>query len=538
MRPHHAILAVATLAFLLVPAVAAAETRRYVVAIGNNTPPPSSTPGDEDDTAATLHYADDDAASMAALGHDLGAATTLLTVFDADSQRRFPGLAPSARAPTLAELRRVVEELRRAFEADVRAGNEPTLIFFYSGHGVAKAGEPASLAMLDGALTRQILYDEVLAPLPARYVHLIIDACHAEAVVRPRDAQAEVSDVSDADLALYAARSTLRRFPQVGAILATTSAALAHEWDALQRGVFTYEVISAFHGAADVNRDGVIEYSELSAFITAANAEVIDPRARLSVLVQPPALNARAPLVDLSPLRARGATLIGPVLSRFLVEDARGNRLGELSPERGFRFEVFVPSREPLYVRSDDGEAEIQLEPGAKVALASIPMKTSAERARGSVEGSLRRGLFATPFGPSYYRGFVNGRPEMSAVSLPLGTDDWAASPSPDGPQPTRSMTPGIVALAGAGVFVVASVVATVVAVVAHGSYDKTDFERPASVAADRFYAGRAVAVGAGAGALALGGLGAWLVMRSSGPAGVGPMPAGATAGASATWVW
>ena len=266
----------------------------------------------------------------------------------------------------------------------MRAGNEPTLIFFYSGHGVANAGEPASLAMLDGALTRNVLYDEVLAPLPARYVHLIIDACHAEAVVRPRDAQAEVSEVSDANLALYASRSTLRRFPQVGAILATTSAALAHEWDALQRGVFTYEVLSAFHGAADVNRDGVIEYSELSAFITAANAEVTDPRARLSVLVQPPALNARAPLVDLSPLRTRSATLTGPVLSRFLVEDSRGNRLGELSPERGFRFEVFVPSREPLYVRSDDREAEIQLEPGAKVALASIPMKTSTARARGS----------------------------------------------------------------------------------------------------------------------------------------------------------
>ena len=65
------------------------------------------------------------------------------------------------------------------------------------------------------------------------------------------------------------------------------------------------------------------------------------------------------------------------------------------------------------------------------------------------------------------------------------------------------------------GAFVVASVVSTVVAVGAHSSYDKTDFERPASVAADRFYTSRAVAIGTGAGALALGGLGAWLVVRS-----------------------
>jgi hypothetical protein len=371
-------------------------------------------------------------------------------------------------------------------------------------------------------------------------VHLIIDACHAEAVVRPRDAQAEVAEVSARDLDEYAAHSTLKRFPQVGAILATSAAALAHEWDALQRGVFTFEVLTAFRGAADVNRDGVIEYSELSAFLNAANAEVADPRARLSIQVQPPAVNPRAPLVDLAPLRTHGATLAGPVSSHFFVEDARGNRIGELRPEPGFRFDLYVPSGEPLYVRSDDREAEIRPDAGARLALAALPMKAASGRARGAVEGSLRRGLFAAPFGPGYYRGFVNARPEMSAVPPPAGGDETPALAWRDAPPAPPTNVPAIASLAGAGALLAVSVVATVIAVGAQADYDGTSLERPASSARDRFYASRAVAVGTGAAAAALGGLGAWFLVRGSGAPG-SPAAAptgGSTAGVSASFAW
>jgi hypothetical protein len=128
-------LVVAAAVLLLLPGRAAAEVRRYVVAIGNNEPPP--TRSGEDEKLATLRYADDDAASIAALGGEIGATTTLLTVFDADSRRRFAGLVEGARPPALAELRRVVEGLRAELEADVHRGDEPVLVLFYSGHGVA-----------------------------------------------------------------------------------------------------------------------------------------------------------------------------------------------------------------------------------------------------------------------------------------------------------------------------------------------------------------------------------------------------------------
>ena len=405
----------------LIPRSAAAATRHYLIAIGNNERPDGGGRGPDDDVAvADLRYADDDAASMVSFWRELGAATELLTVFDADSQRRFPALARDAQPPTLARLRDVVASLGKRFVADRQAGDEPVLVFYYSGHGSVKAGEEPSLTMLDGPLTRKILYDEVLAALPARYVHLIIDACHAEAIVRPRDLQAEVAPVADTDVEAYAARNTLRRFPHVGAVVATSAMAEAHEWDEYQRGVFTFQVLSALRGAADVNRDGLIEYSELSAFLGSANASVVDPRAKLAVVARPPAVNPHAPIADLTGVRQRAAILtgVGPGLGRFFVEDDRGNRLGEIRPETGFRYEMILPSGEQLYLRTPTSEGSFRTEPGVKVAVSSLELVPRSIRSRGAVESSLRHGLFATPFGPTYYRGFVDARADLPAVDL------------------------------------------------------------------------------------------------------------------------
>jgi hypothetical protein len=420
---------------------AVAEQRHYVIAIGNNEPPVGS--GDNRQGRPLLHYADDDAAAMASFGVESGAHTDLLTVLDAESQRRFPALASSALPPTLAQLRRVVASLRQRFEADTRQGNEPVLVFFYSGHGVVTTNAPPALAMLDGPLTRAVLYDEVLAALPARYVHLIVDACHAEAIVRPRDAQAEVSSASDADLENYAAQNTLRRFPNVGAIVATATDAEAHEWDQFQRGIFSHQILSGLRGAADINRDGLVEYSELHAFIASANAQVVDPRARLAVIVHPPAVNPRAPIADLSPMARHAAILtgVGPGFGRFYVEDERGNRVAEMLPEGGFRFRLFVPSGAPLCFRTADAEEWFRLEAGQQRQIDTFRPRATMARARGAVEASLRQGLFATPFGPTYYRGFVDARPELAAV--PTARPDAAVTIARDAPPPAPERARG-----------------------------------------------------------------------------------------------
>src|SRR5262249_4236809 len=147
---------------------------------------------------------------------------------------------------------------------------------------------------------------------------------------------AQPVDVTDEDVQAYAARSTLARFPQVGAVLATASGVQAHEWDVYQRGVFSHELLSALRGGADVNRDGRIEYSEVSAFLGAANGEASDPRARLSVVVRPPALNRRAVLVDTTRLGAVFRLVgHGSELGQIFVEDELGNRVADFHPEPG-----------------------------------------------------------------------------------------------------------------------------------------------------------------------------------------------------------
>jgi hypothetical protein len=390
---------------------------------------------------------------VAALWEAMGAEVSLLTVFDLDSRQRFPELVGLAQPPTLAELRKTVEDLRARMARDVKAGDEPVLVIFYSGHGSTPPDRPPALAMLDGGLTRDVLYDEILGRLPARYAHVLVDACHAEAVVRTRDVQAEVVPLDRATLDDYAAHNTLRRFPNAGAFVATSAVSEAHEWDRYQHGVFTFAMLSGLRGGADVNGDGLVEYSELSAFLGSVNAGIGDPRARLAVVARPPAINPHAPLGDLAALRRRAGALTGtgPSVGKFYVEDERGNRLGEMLPEPGFQFQLFLPVDERLYVRTNDSEGSFQLDAGAQRPLASIPMTPRSVRERGAVDSSLRRGLFSVPFGPFYYRGFVDARAELPPVAAITRAQEAApAAPQPGWLAPAARVTGW--ALVGLGV--------------------------------------------------------------------------------------
>ncbi len=421
---------------MLVTAPASAETRTYVLAIGNNAAPADS----DGETLDSLHYADDDAADFFTFLRPFSHSAILMTVLDGPSQRRFPELAEVARPPTLVELRRAVAELAPRFAADRAEGHDPVLLFFYSGHGSRGATRAASLALLDEPLTQDVLYNEVISALPARFVHLFVDACHAEAVVRPRDAEARRVEITTEDVRAYAARSTLARFVHVGAVVATASAGLSHEWDVYQRGVFTHELLSALRGAADINGDGRVEYSELSAFLGAANREVLDPRARLSVVVRPPLVNPRIALIDLA--RAHGSMrLVGrpAQLGEVYVEDELGNRLLDLHAEPGSAVSVVLPVGRTLYVRGKHGEVSLSPRADAVLAFEDMRFLPSSTTTRGSLGSSLQRGLFAASYGPHYYRGFVDKNEELVPVpllpapALPSTTGNpWLVRPQED----------------------------------------------------------------------------------------------------------
>jgi hypothetical protein len=99
-----------------------------------------------------------------------------------------------------------------------------------------------------------------------------------------------------------------------------------------------------------VNHDGRVEYGELGAFLMAANREVVDPRARVSSVVQPPAAGAHRALSHLGSRSTIGRlTGIPPAAGRFFIEDRRGNRILDGHAEPGFSISVGVPPDELLF---------------------------------------------------------------------------------------------------------------------------------------------------------------------------------------------
>jgi hypothetical protein len=484
----------------------------YTIAIGQNEVPIALQTGGNEALVA-LHYADDDAAAFYAFMRTVSRRAFLLSVLDADTQRRFPGLVGEARVPNGAELAAVVAKVRRAMEDDRAAGLEPVLVLFYSGHGVRDAAGAPALALHDGALSQERLYTEVLGAIPAHLTHVIVDACHAEAVVRPRDVDAQVEALPADEMQRYLRATTLERLPHVGALLASTSSAQSFEWDAYRGGVFAHEVLSGLRGAADVNGDGRIEYSELAAFLAAANLQIADPRARPQIVVQPPRLDRRATIVDLAKtegqLRVTGRAS-GPWAAPFFVENESGVRLADVFAERDRPIALELPLDEPLYLVRPDGEVPIPPGAGPTLALESLPPAQPRARARGAIDSAMRKGLFATAFGPAFYKGYVSQQPELVAVELAPDAPPGPVVPlvADAGPTDGARRTVGQVLLWSAAAAGATAAVFGGLALHAESQYNGTNVEAAATDARNRYYRYRLAGIASGVGALALLGAG------------------------------
>ncbi|HEX6272800.1 MAG TPA: caspase family protein [Polyangiaceae bacterium] len=407
-------------ALALLPLVAAnearGETRLHAVVIGNNRAFAGNAAGSE---SAPLRFADDDAAAFFEFIDDAAKSGELLTVMDDETQRLYPRLASRARAPTLAALKSAVARVAAHVESDRAGGHRSVVTVFFSGHGAVDEGGTPALALFDAGLTQDLLYRELLEKLPADEVHLLIDACHAEAVVRPRDA--EVVRVSPGQANRFLVQSTLSRFPHVGAILAATTNAKAHEWDAIGHGVFTHELLSALRGAADVNRDRRVEYSEVYAFMASANRRVDDVRAQLAIVAKPPEGNRRAVLVELSSFPSARFAWLARVPGRHgVVEigDARGRRIATLHTDQEFAADVLLPAGGTLYVRAGEREARFKPSGGDVVTYERLSFARRSSRERGALDDALRRGLFAAPYGRRYYDGVVDQTPALAPVEF------------------------------------------------------------------------------------------------------------------------
>jgi hypothetical protein len=228
-------------------------------------------------------------------------------------------------------------------------------------------------------------------------------------------------------------------------------------------------------------------------------------------VARPPALDGRAPIVDLT--RARGhASLVGvPPPGKFSLEDALGNRLLDGNVERGARVVLSVPTGR-LYFRSGGLEATLDVREGDRVDLARVALASPTARARGAIEGAMERGLFAAAYGPGFYRAFIEGREELVPIPIaPQGDEPLTAAPGP-------SRTAGWVTLGAGGVLGAATGVLFGLTLSAKSDWESTSLERPATEARDDFTKLRTASVLGGALTALAVGVGVWLLVRPDEP--------------------
>ncbi|MHB8876989.1 MAG: hypothetical protein ACYC8T_25110 [Myxococcaceae bacterium] len=392
---------IAWLVVLLVSASSLGEVRTYVAIVGNNTSVEAG--------VQPLKYADDDAARYYELFRPIATRVALLSVLDGETQRLFRPLPPLALEPTHKNLKAVLSGFNSAMARDKEQGHEPVLYLIYVGHGHLGAAGQGYVSLLDGPFTGEDLWRGVIARSEARFNHLIFDACNSFLLVARRGGEDDDSG-PDATLAIrsYVEERSSARFPNTGMIMSTSTAKETHEWSVFRSGVFSHEVRSALSGAADVNGDGRVEYSELEAFLSAANLAVDDPRARLEAFVSPPALDRHRPLVDLGEARFDHFLKVPAAFSgRFHLEDGRGVRYLDANKTSEAAVYIALVDAPFYFVRTAGAEARVPLDVRGTVDLGGLDFLESTQVARGSVAEAFRDLLFQVPYGPGFYQGFI-----------------------------------------------------------------------------------------------------------------------------------
>jgi len=481
--------ALAAIALALFAATAQARTVSYGIAIGNNAPPSGS-----DVPLPVLSYADDDAVRYYQLLSRFCERAVLLSVLDEATGKRYPEALSTARVPSLGELRAVLSDFATRMQADRDRGDQPVLYFAFSGHGAKNHSGELFLALSDAELTRERLYAEVLDRVPAAFVHLFIDACHAEGVVGVRGFLGAESDarpvpVSAQERQRFLEATTLARYPHVGVVLATSSDQQAHEWSQIESGVFTHELLSALSGAADVNGDGLVEYSEVLAFVASINRDVPDERAVPKIIAVAPRVNPHQPLVTLGDQSAIAQLAGASRLGHFHVELESGQRYLDANLSPDYLVRIAVPAAR-LFVVADGREAEVHPKAGEIVRLETLSFRKRSVAARGSIEATLQRALFQSSYGPTYYRGFVDSSGLAGVRWDPSAVPSLSALTE----TPRKPVATAMFAVAGASA--VAAVATGALSVKAKQDFDSTKLQRQAADAR-----GRVISFGAAAAA-------------------------------------
>ncbi|MEZ4474805.1 MAG: caspase family protein [bacterium] len=401
------------LAALLFATASHAAGRRFALIVAENRP----FSGD----LAPLRYADDDGVRYRRLFELLEAETELLTVLDDETQHRYPAEARTTRPPTRAALEEALGRLNAKMEKARAAGDTAEFYFVFAGHGQVGPDGEGFIHLRDGVLTRSELLHRVVGASKADFNHLILDACHASAMVFKRGEAEHRPEDYRALIGQYLAAGDLDAWPNTGVLLAASKDEETHEWEPFRAGVFSHEVRSGLLGAADTNGDGYIEYTELGAYVAAANLSISVAAARPQVVARPPAADRHRALSDITDGPQHFLSLPKDFRGRAWLEDERGDRYADFNAA-GDAPVVIALADTRYYLRRPDEEAIVALDrPGTLTALTWRPRSMAQ---RGAVDDAFRRELFGVGFGPGFYQGFVSRariwwRPTASATCSP-----------------------------------------------------------------------------------------------------------------------
>ncbi len=148
-----------------------------------------------------------------------------------------------------------LQSVANATEAD------DLLLFYYSGHGEAVAGQ-GYLVGRDGR--RVVLSDtavplarveEILRKAPARGKVIIIDSCHSGADIGSRGPQAMSEEFI---------RQVFEQAEGMAVLSSCQQGELSYEWTDQSQGVFTFYLLEALTGAADADQKGFVTVQDVN----------------------------------------------------------------------------------------------------------------------------------------------------------------------------------------------------------------------------------------------------------------------------------
>ncbi len=362
-----------------------------------------------------LQYADDDGARYHGFFRMVAEEgnITLLSRFDDPTRRLYPDLGHRVRPPRDALLTDAIRRLKQRVNRAKAMGKKTAFYFVFAGHGHVDHGK-GYLELDDARLGPGDLERRILDQVEADVVHVVLDSCNSFFVINPRKPGGK-RWATPRDMT----RGFSKRYPHVGVVLSTNSAAEVYEWSEIASGIFSHEIRSGMSGAADANADQRVSYDEIDAFVATANLGIRNEAYMPKVYIRGPWNNGATSFLDLRTAKGRRLRF-GAAERRLWIRDAQGVRLVDLRKERGADISVTLPCapHDRLYIREQyqggDGRWGVKQyvtpEEGEGGAVSFNALRREPVDVASRGHDAVFQMIFAHPFGPRAFDAHLRQR--------------------------------------------------------------------------------------------------------------------------------